>query len=127
MDYIARLEAHLRITRGRVLPLVTFARYSDDDPMQPADPKLPRCETKKNPHQRVSLGWSTYSAGTHSGDSALVGAPALMPLLFAFNNSEARGVNSSLVTFIVAPFLDTTDLAAKKPTDDFPLGACLIT
>ena len=49
MDYIARLEAHLRITRGRVLPLVTFARYSDDDPMQPADPKLPRCETKKKP------------------------------------------------------------------------------
>ena len=38
-DYIARLEAHLRATRRRALPLVSFARYPGDD--APDAPQIP--------------------------------------------------------------------------------------
>lgn len=40
-EFIARLEAHLRATRGRSLPLVTFARYSDAD--KPDSPSEDEC------------------------------------------------------------------------------------
>lgn len=37
-DYLDRIEAHLRATRGRALPLVTFARFPGDDaPDAPRD------------------------------------------------------------------------------------------
>ena len=29
-DFMARLEAHIRATRGRALPFVGFAQYKDD-------------------------------------------------------------------------------------------------
>jgi hypothetical protein len=40
-EFIVRLEAHVRATRGRMGALITFARYGDDDaPNAPAPSTL---------------------------------------------------------------------------------------
>ena len=45
VDYLARMDSHVRAERGRALPLVTFAQYGPDDAPDapPAHTQLPIC------------------------------------------------------------------------------------